>query len=442
MSQTQSVAGEPEDVPSLRAWLALGILLGLTIVSFIDRGVISLMVDPIKQDLGISDVQIGLLQGLAFAIFYAAFSVPMGWMGDRFSKHWVIYLGVTAWSIATACCGLARTFVQLLLARFMVGVGEATLAPCGYAMIAELFPRRRLALALSILAAGSSIGSALAIAIGGFVVEWANETGGIAGLRPWQTVFVVVGLPGILLAPLVFLIPRGERKTITAGSQALSDTPGYWQWFRANLGYILPLSLGVGFHLANAWGFATWTPVYLSRHYGLEPGTIGLTLGLLQGIAGVIGFVGGGWLVDRLVASGVKDAHYRYFLVCAVLGGVLGVIAFGVVESLVSMLILWGFIQMLMPILGSAAAHVQSSTPPHYRGRTVALFTLIMNLIGMIAGPSIVPLFSDMLGGPAHIGGGLAIMSVVFAPLATLCFLWGMRPAREALAATRPALAV
>ncbi|RYE74615.1 MAG: MFS transporter, partial [Oxalobacteraceae bacterium] len=198
-----------------RAWFSIGVLLILTILSYVDRSIISLMIEPIKADLAISDVQISLLQGMAFALLYTIASVPMGYLGDRTSRRAVIFCGATAWSLATAACGLARSFGHLFVARVAVGAGEATLSPSAYALVADLFPPQRLAFAIGVLATGAAIGSALALIIGGLVVSWAQAVPPIMGLRSWQLVFVVVGLPGLIVAPLVFLIPRTARTTQT-----------------------------------------------------------------------------------------------------------------------------------------------------------------------------------------------------------------------------------
>jgi MFS family permease len=415
------------------AWLSIAILLLMTVLSHIDRSVIGLMIDPIKADLLISDVQISLLQGFAFALFYACFSVPMGWLADRYSRRGVIYLGVTSWSIATVACGLARTYGQLFAARFGVGIGEATLSPAAYGLVADLFPKRQLALAVGVLAAGAAVGSAVAIIAGGFIVQWAQETGGFWNLAPWQVVFVVVGAPGLVIAPLVFLIPR-TRHLRRIASASLAGL-GYGRWLWRNADYLVPTFLGVGLHAVLAYGMGAWTPAYFSRHFGLDVATIGLTLGLVGGITGVIGFIGGGWLVDRLHAAGVPDAHFRYFIVNCTLIIVLGVLAFAVIDSVVVLIVLLGILHLLLPFTGPAVAHLQSSTPQHFRGRTIALFMLTMNLLGMTLGPSSVALFSEhVFGGPEHIGSGIALLIAIGGPAALLMFVLARRPARRALA--------
>jgi MFS family permease len=414
---------QDDPVPPARAWFAVSILFVLTILSYLDRSIIALMIEPIKADLQINDIQISLLQGLAFALFYAAASLPMGWLADHFPRQAIIFCGATLWSLATAACGLSHSFARLFVARIAVGAGEATLSPAAYALTADLFPPRKLSFALGVLAAGAAVGGALAFVVGGLVVSWAETVKPIFGLRSWQLVFVIVGLPGLLVAPFVFLI-RGLPKTKSVVPNPLAPTPHYGKWLRKNIGYILPVSLGVGFQCVVAVGVAAWTPSYLGRHFGLGVANIGLTVGLVQGIGGVIGFAGGGWLVDKLVARGVREPHSKYLIVCATLMTIIGVTAFGMGVPLPVLYIMLGFLHLLMPVTGPALAQLQTFTPHMYRARTVALFMLIFNLVGLIIGPSSVAIYTErVLGGPEHVGTGIALTVLTFGPLACLC-LW------------------
>jgi MFS family permease len=421
-----------------RAWFSIAILLTLTILSYVDRSIISLMIEPIKADLAISDVQISLLQGMAFALLYTVASVPMGYLGDRTSRRAVIFWGATAWSLATAACGLARSFGHLFAARVAVGAGEATLSPSAYALVADLFPPQRLAFAIGVLATGAAIGSALALIIGGLVVSWAQTVPPIMGLRSWQLVFVVVGLPGLIIAPLVFLIPRAARITQT---DAVTNTPKpqYARWLATHAGYIVPLSIGAGFQAALAIGVTAWTPAYFQREFGYSVATIGLMLGLVMGGGGIIGFAGGGWLVDRLGAMGVRNPHSIYLIAAATLTTLVGGLAFTVVTSIPVLLAMIGLLHMLMPFTGPALAQLQAFTPRVFRARTVAIFMLVFNLVGMVLGPSTVALLTEkVLGGPEHVGTGMALTVFIFGPAAVVMLLFSARSASRLTAAMAP----
>lgn len=432
MDGTSPTLQNPRDVTpgaSAGAWFAVAVLLALTILSYLDRSILALLVGPIEADLHIGDVQMSLLQGLAFALFYSVASVPMGWVSDHVSRRGVIFAGATIWSLATAACGLARSFGHLFWARVAVGAGEATLSPAAYALIADLFPPRRLALAVGILAAGSAIGGAIAFIVGGVVVHWAQTAPPIWGLRSWQLVFVIVGLPGLLVAPLIWLVPKPVRAA-TLPIDALAPAPHYGRWLTRHSRYILPLSLGTGFQCVIAYGVTGWTPSYLQRHFGYDVGTAGLVLGIVQGIGGVTGFIGGGWLVDRLSAAGVRSPHALYLIASAAGTTLVGAVAFGLVNSAPVLLAMIGLLHLLMPFTGPAVAQLQSFTPPEYRARTLALFMLIFNLLGMVVGPSSVAMFTTYIaGGPAKIGIGITIAFLVWGPLATISLLLAGRAA-------------
>jgi MFS family permease len=424
-------------IDPLRAWLSVAILLLMTIISTMDRSVISLMVDPIKRDLDISDVQISLLQGVAFVLFYAIITVPMGWLADRFPRRRLIYFGVSGWSLATVSCGLARTFGQLFAARLAVGAGEATLTPAAYSIIGDLFPKRRLSLAVGILACGTGLGGGVAIALGGWIVQEAQSWGGVQQFAPWQLTFMIVGAPGLLLAPLVFLIPKTRHAGAAAAAVPafLQRAPNYWRWMRSRGRYLTCFCLGAALMATMAYGLSSWNAAYLMRHYGLNPAQVGATLAPVTALASIVGFIGGGWLIDRLHSAGVKDVHFRFFIINCIGTGVLGVIAYTLANTVPAFVACIFVVHVMMPITGPAMGHLQMSTPPIFRARTIALYMLIQNFIGMSLGPTSVALFSDkVLGGPQHIGGGIALMIATLAPVATLLFLIALKPGRDAMA--------
>lgn len=297
------------------AWFSVTILLLVAIMSYLDRQIISLMVEPIKASLGVSDFEIGLLQGVAFGLFYAVFGLPIGWLVDRYSRRKIIYFGMTLWSLAAGACGLASTYTHLLLARFGVGVGEASLSPAAYSMIADLFPPRRLALALGVFATGSSIGGALAYMAGGALIAKFEAMGamalpGVGVLEPWQLVFLVTGLPGVGIAALMFLVPEPVRRH----RQLDLDAPdrGVMHFLLANRRYFICHFLGFGLVAVMAYGTAAWAPAMLMRRYGLGVAEVGIILGTVGALSGIPGFIFGGWFVDRWFARGQRDAHLRY----------------------------------------------------------------------------------------------------------------------------------
>ncbi|RVT94909.1 MFS transporter [Sphingomonas crocodyli] len=422
-----------------RAILTLGILLLFTILSYIDRMVLVLLIDPIKRDLLISDVQVSLLQGLAFALCFSLAGLPLGWLADRYSRRWIIYLGITAWSFATAAGGLASSFGELFLARFCVGVGEAALAPAAYTMLADLFPRRQLAAATGVLATGGAIGGGTAVLAGGLVVAWAEKAGVVAlpligAVQPWQLVFLSFGIPGIIAAFLIFLAPETRRQAPTSPQPHAAAAPGFGRWLAANWLFVSTIVVGTGCLGILAYAVTNWTPAYLSRALGLDPREIGLTLGLVTLFAGIVGFAGSGVMIDWLTARNLRNATYSYLIASGVVSGSMAVAAFALAPNLTVVMICLGLFHMAIPFTTAMVAGAQAGTPRAYRGRMIAILNLSATLVGMIVGPSSVALLTDkVFMDPAKVGWSVAIVCGVAAPLAILIYLAGFRAAARAM---------
>ena len=207
-------SGYPSPVYS---WYVVVVLTVAYMFSFLDRQILALLIEPIRQDLEITDFQISLLLGLAFGIFYTALGIPIGRLADRRSRRGIIAVGVTIWCLMTAACGLARNFSQLFLARIGVGVGEATLNPSAYSLISDYFPRQRRGRAISFYNMGVSLGAGVAMVVGGQIIAFAFDTPRVTlpivgELYAWQLVFLLVGLPGLLIAALMITVREPERR--------------------------------------------------------------------------------------------------------------------------------------------------------------------------------------------------------------------------------------
>ncbi|MFZ9873162.1 MAG: MFS transporter, partial [Steroidobacteraceae bacterium] len=293
----------------LRAWIVVGLLMVAYTSSFIDRQIMSLLVEPIRADLGITDTQFSLLAGLAFSIFYSVMGLPLGWLADRMSRRMIILVGMIAWSIMTALCGLATSFLALFLARVGVGIGEAALSPAAYSLISDYFPPERRARAISAYAMGPYLGSGLALIIGGQVIEAASRMGtftieGFGSFEPWQLVFFAVGFPGVIIALLFLLIREPERRGLAPKSADIGLV--------AFIGRrrLLFLLLFLGFSVFGIAGisFLVWIPAVAIRVHGWSPGDIGLAYGVILLLLSVPGVYVGGWISDKLTARGQIDA--------------------------------------------------------------------------------------------------------------------------------------
>ncbi|MBB6425788.1 MFS transporter [Sphingopyxis sp. JAI128] len=427
-----------EEYPSpLVAWSAVAVLFILGAVAFLDRQIISLMVDDIRSDLAISDFQISLLQGFSFALCYAVMGLPLGWLVDRFPRRQIIFVGVIAWAIAAAACGLARNFWQLLFARFGVGLGEAALAPAAYSMMSDLFPRERLTTAMSVFAIGSIFGQAIAFAIGGLVIGMALSAEGnlslplIGDVRPWQFVFIVTGLPGVAFALLVFLFPEPARRGLRGTGKA-----GFGEAFRfiAERGRFFTCHfLGYGAIAAIAYGTIAWVPAHLMRGFGWSVTQTGFTMAALTAIAGSSGLLGMGMFVDSQMARGVRDAHFRFAVWLSLIIAVCGAIGFAA-SSVALFFLFYTVFKLLVPIGGMASASVQIVTPNELRGTVSAIYLFVVTLLGAGTGPTVVATFTELVfQDSAKVGLAMALTCVILGLFAAACFALGRRQMREAV---------
>lgn len=391
MSQESGIPEDPTYPSSRRAWWAVALLLALYVLSFVDRQVINLMVEPIRAEFAIGDLGVSLLMGFAFAAFYTFFGIPIARLADSKSRRLIIAVGLAIWSAATGACGLARTYVHLLLARMGVGVGEAALSPAAYSLLADSFPPRRRGTAMGVYSMGSYLGSGLALLLGGYLIAFVGENRThevpiLGPMRSWQLVFLLVGIPGLLLVPLLATIVEPARGR-TNGGVPFRETLRY---FADNRKAFLTHNLGFALLAFSGYGSAAWMPTFLQRDHGMTAAESGIALGWIMATAGTLGIVFGGWLADRLAARGRRDATMRVGLVASLVWIPTGVL-YALVEdkSLALLLLVPTLFTSGMP-WGAAAAAVQEMTPSPMRAQATAVYLFAINLIGLGIGPSAV----------------------------------------------------
>ncbi len=426
-----------EAPPSAHAYWVVACLMLASAFSFLDRLVLSLLIDPIRAALDLTDSEVSLLAGAAFASCYVLFAFVFGRWVDRHSRRNAIILGITLWSLATAGCGLATSFWLLFIMRAAVGVGEGSVNPVAYSMIADYFPPARRGLAMAIFACGASVGGGLAILAGGEVVQWATTTQADLPLAPWQMVFVLVGLPGLLVALLIALTVREPARRLTA---AEDEQPPSWAEAAAHVGRharaILPMFAGFSFIAVNGYAFQVWGPAYFMRLHGLSPADVGLLFGLGYGVLGTMGVVGGGILSDRLVRRGRIDAPITVSLQAAVAAGILFIGAYLASDFALAAILFCAAVTAASMIGGLQAAMVQSLSPGRMRGVMAALYTTAITIAGLGVAPTLTAFASDyVFGGPTGIGKALALTTAISVALVALSILWG-RPAARRLAET------
>lgn len=438
------VAPRAEKVPtSPYAWYVVAMLMLLYINSFLDRVIISLVVEPLKADLGVSDTGVSLLSGLAFALFYSTLGVPFGRLADRWSRRGIIGAGAAFWAAMASACGLAHSYAQLFLARMGLGVGEATLMPAAYSMISDYFPRHRLARAYAVLMLGAPLGTALAFFIGGWVVSFAEQVGTvtlpvIGEIRSWQLVFLITGLPGLPLALWVWLTVREPRRTgviATADGEPMLPLRETLRWLNGRRGVYLPLLIGLSLAAMFGSGYMSWVAVFFMRVHGLSAGEVGQLFGAAALVGGVSGILLGSLWCDVLSRHGRRDAPIRTAVHALLLAIPLGVAAPLVGDVRVAVLLVAALVFFLTFPQGSNVAAFTLVAPNQLRGQVAAVFLLAINVAGLGFGATLVALLTDyVFAEPARIHHSLALASVITGAPALIALRLGLRPYRRALA--------
>lgn len=418
-------------------WWTLAVLVGLSAVSYVDRQIISLLVGPIRADLHVSDFQISLLQGIAFALFFAAFGLPLGWLVDRAQRRLVIFGGVVVWSLATAASGLASSFGHLFLARLMVGAGEAALAPAAYSMIADLFPKRRLAFALSIFNIGGATGSALAVFLGGVLITSLSHLSvALPGAEPlaiWQLAYLCVGLPGLIFAFAIFLVREPARAQSRSETSA-ADMAELLAFIRSRRAFLALHFIGFGCMSALGYAAMNWLPAYLMRRFDVPVAEAGALVGIII-VCSIPGGLLASALVDRLFARGRADAHLFLYVFIALGLTILGPVAF-LADTLPAFVALMAGVMFLAASPGTATAALQIATPPRLRGRVSAMYLFVYQMIGLGLGPTVVAAFTDyVFKDDALVGYSMAATIAIFGLAAALLFALGRDPMRRAIQA-------
>lgn len=422
------------------AWYVVILCMVAYIFSFIDRQILALLIEPIREDLQISDTQFSLLNGLAFSLFYATMGIPIARLADSRSRPAIIAAGVFLWSLATAATGLGKSFLQIFFARMGVGVGEAALSPAAYSMIADLFPKEKLGRALAVYSIGSFIGGGLAFLIGGAVISALNEMDNIVmplfgEMRPWQMTFIIVGLPGILLA-LIFSITVKDPTRSVEGAQieraSFSET---LKFIRSNGKFFFALYGGFTMTAVALFGLLSWLPAYLGRRYGLSPGEIGLILGPIMLVANVGGVLCSGLLTDYFQKNGRKDAAMRAGMIGS-FGLVIPVALFSIMPSqtLSIMFISISLFFASFPLATSATA-MQLASPAHMRAQVSAIFLFLNSIIGLAIGSFVIAIMTDyVFQSDVAVGWSVSIVCGISTLISGILIARGLKPFREVLA--------
>ncbi len=367
---------------------ALGLLTVVYVINFVDRQILAILLQSIKRDLDLSDLQLGLLSGTAFGLFYATLGVPIARLADVFPRKGVIAICLMIWSGMTALCGVATSFAMLLLFRIGVGVGEAGGSPPAHSMISDYFPPERRATALGIF----SLGVPLGILVGFMAGGWLDETLG------WRTAFMVVGLPGVLLAGVVALTlkepPRGHWEGTSQDAVAPPAAEVVRFLWRSRT--FRHVSLGSALYAFVGYSVVTWAPAFLIRSHGMTTGEIGTWLALIFGIGGGFGTVLGGVFADRWARTDVKG---RAWVPCLaqIVGFPFAFFIYTTDNTVLALLLLCAPATFGLMYQAPAFAITQSLATPKMRATAAAVLLFVVNIIGLAVGPAATGALSDAL---------------------------------------------
>ena len=410
-------------------YFVLGMLITVGVFSWVDRQIFAVLLESIKQEFTFSDTQLGLLGGLAFGLFYATVGLPIAWLCDKFNRRNIIVIALGLWSLMTALCGTANSFMTLFLARMGVGVGEAGGSPPAQSMICDYFPPERRGFALGTYFMLIPLGTLVGFLVGG----WVNEFFG------WRTAFMVVGIPGVVYAVfLVFMLkepPRGhsENRKITISPPSLLSTIKYFL-SRPTLRQV-PIAGAI--HGIGAWGGAIWLPAYFMRTHGMSSGEVGTWFAFIFGIAGAAGTFLGGYVVDRIVKTTGDSRWYMWFSALVIL-----------VSTPFSFVVyLWptpvpALLILIIPVfighmfLGPVTATIQNLAGVRRRAMGAAFYLFLANMISMGFGPLIIGMTSDFFNaeyGNDSLRYSLLTLAVITSIWASVHFFLAARTLRQDL---------
>lgn len=384
----------------------------------LDRIVISLLVEPIKADLGLSDTEISLLLGVAFILLFSVAGLPMGFLVDRINRMRLLGAGVFVWSGMTALCGLANGFWSLFFARAGVGIGEAVLAPAGFSLISDAFEKRRLGLALGIFTMGGALGTGASLILGGYAISVLTDLGEVrlpvlGVLALWQLTFVLIAIPGVFLAIMFALMPGPMRKSGKNASAESGAIRAVLDFYRANSTLLALHHVATGMTSIVLYGGYSWVAPIFNRVHNWSPDDVGYAAGVVAMVVTPTGLLGGGALGDYLLRYG---ASLRLW-VCAVsvACGAICALAYPLMADPYPALVFFGGMIMFATVpVGVGNAALQHVLPGDIRGRVSAVYFFSLSMIGM-TGPTLIAGTSDLF---FPFPSGIAVASAIVMPLA------------------------
>lgn len=384
----------------------------------IDRNILNILQEPIKNEFGLSDTHLGLLSGVSFAIFYSFFGLPIARWADRGTRTNIIAIAITLWSLMTAISGFAQSYLHLLLARIGVAVGESGASPPAHSMISDIYPPEFRATALSLYSIGITVGMLAGFVLGG----WINDMFG------WRMAFVIVGLPGILLAILIYFTisePQRERAQSSEDDRASETFHSVLRFLFSKQSLVL-ICIASGAQAASGYAFVSWLAPYFIRTFDFSTSEAGLYVGLVLGIFGAFGVFMGGWLTDRLRSRSLGWYCWGPALASLIIIPA-AVIGFLSENAFISMMLFWVPGMLIGFYLPASIAAMHNTVPPSMRATISAILFFIINLVGLGLGPLMVGILNDFLVGELsvdYLGDSILMVMLIFQTLACCLFFF------------------
>jgi MFS family permease len=411
----------------LMAWWGVGLFTLGAILSYTDRQILAILVDPIRASLHLTDTQVSLLQGAAFAVIYSLIGLPLGRIADLVPRRGLLVLAIALWSVGTAACGLSHSFGGLLLSRLLVGTGEAALAPAAISLIGEYFPPDRRGTALGVFFAGMAVGAGAAIGIGGGLLQLAETESLralplIGALAPWRMVLLAAGVAGVVMSVAMLTLhePAGRHfspRVLRSRLFGLGEIAGA---FRSQVGVLVPLYGALAFWSIVDNALLSWTPAFLMRRFEWQPGEVAARLGGIAIVAGLIGTPLGGLLSDRVTARWGLRARFP-LLVLVALAGILGIPVglLGSASAALGSFCCWIFVSAAMGTI--AVATILDLLPQESRGFGTSTIAFNNIAIGLGLGPTLVALVTDRVFHDSQAVGDA--LSCIIAPSVLIAIL-------------------
>jgi len=438
-STEESTSGTEYPRP-LYAWYAMGVVCLAYVFGFMDRIIVGLLTPAIQADLGLTDADMGIIQGLAFALFYTLFGLPIGWAADRASRKWLLTAGTAVWSVATALCGLSGNFWQLFSARVGVGVGEATLNPCTASLIGDLFEPKTRPKAFGVYVMATAFGAALTYLLGGALISLVMRDSNfslplIGAVAAWQAVFIIIGVAGLVPAILMALTVREpKRQNLSKDIGKAASLADAWAFIKLNRRTLVCHHFGVAFVVLALYGWINWLPTFFLRIHEWEVAKFSVLYGIFGGATGIFSALSSGFVTNWFKSKGYGEGA----LLTVLIGGI-GLTVFTTIAPLMptpmlslAMFAVAGLFVNYAP--AQALTALNEITPNQLRGLVVSIYILVIGIGGAGLGPFAVGWVTDnVFGDPQAIHYSMASVTLVMGVIGCVLLVAGIKPYRESL---------